>query len=583
MAEPFDTIGASFADVIDRLAKGEITEAQAGAALAPLLAATNDGEFGARVQEIIGVMGRVTGTLIVDAPPSNLLGAPGSNAWDRVHKVFYGPKDAMTGWPPGDAMTEGPEGKSAKTVVIEAGFLPANATDQDFLQWLADAQIDKVQPFADAAAASAVMATDRAGAAATAATAAETAQDAAEQAKAVAVAASSATAADRTATGADRTAVAMDRAATEAAASAAVAAAGTAGSAASAAGTAADDAVAARGDALTAQTGAETAATATGADRTATGADRTAVAADRTAVAADRAAAETAAATATVEAGEASGHADDAETARVAAVAAKVAAELARDQAQEIVGGDFLTETEGNTLYRKLLDLLNIADVDGLAAALASKATPADVTAAINALVGAAPGTLDTIYELAAWAQDSGDALAALTTLVAGKASQADFDVLATAVGGKASQGALDALAATVGAISVPVKATGAELRIGTDDAKFATAKSLTDADAWVEVTTSGAWAPNFGAGRNFSVILNGALTFNTPTNMKDGQSGTIRFQQDATGSRTVGVNAAIKKVGAYTLSTAANAVDRCGYIVKGTALELTALEKGIA
>lgn len=141
----------------------------------------------------------------------------------------------------------------------------------------------------------------------------------------------------------------------------------------------------------------------------------------------------------------------------------------------------------------------------------------------------------------------------------------------------------MDDLAAAVGAISVPVKATGAELRAGTNDAKFATAKSLADEAAWVEVTTSGAWAPDFAAGRNFSVILSGALTFNAPTNMADGQSGAIRFQQDATGGRTIGVNAAIKKVGSYTLSTAANAVDRCGYIVKGTVLELTALEKGIA
>lgn len=130
---------------------------------------------------------------------------------------------------------------------------------------------------------------------------------------------------------------------------------------------------------------------------------------------------------------------------------------------------------------------------------------------------------------------------------------------------------------------SVPVKATGAELRAGTNDAKFATAKSLADEAAWVEVTASGAWAPNFAVGRNFSVILSGALTFNAPTNMADGQSGAIRFQQDATGGRTIGVNAAIKKVGSYTLSTAANAVDRCGYIVKGAVLELTALEKGIA
>lgn len=112
MAEPFDTIAASVADVIDRLAKGEITEAQAATSLSPLLAAVNDGEFATRVEEIIGVMGRITGMLMVEAPPSNLLGAPGSYAWDRLNKVFYGPKDAVTGWPPGDAMTEGPPGPS---------------------------------------------------------------------------------------------------------------------------------------------------------------------------------------------------------------------------------------------------------------------------------------------------------------------------------------------------------------------------------------------------------------------------------------------------------------------------------------
>lgn len=112
MAEPFDTLGAAIADVVQRLADGEITESQAGDELSPLLAGVNDGEFGARVEEIVGVMGRITGLLMVEAPPSNLLGAPGSYAWDRVNKVFYGPKDAVTGWPPGDAMTEGPPGPS---------------------------------------------------------------------------------------------------------------------------------------------------------------------------------------------------------------------------------------------------------------------------------------------------------------------------------------------------------------------------------------------------------------------------------------------------------------------------------------
>ena len=114
MAEPFDTIAASVADVIDRLAKGEITEAQAATSLSPLLAAVNDGEFATRVEEIVGVVGRITGLLMVEAPPSNLLGAPGSYAWDRIGKVFYGPKHPVTGWPAGDAMTEGPPGPTVE-------------------------------------------------------------------------------------------------------------------------------------------------------------------------------------------------------------------------------------------------------------------------------------------------------------------------------------------------------------------------------------------------------------------------------------------------------------------------------------
>jgi len=114
MAEPFDSIAASVADVIDRLAKGEITETQAATALSPLLTAVNDGEFAHRVDEIVNVVGRITGLLLVEAPPSNTLGAPGSYAWDRLGKVFYGPKDRVTGWPAGDAMTEGPPGRDVE-------------------------------------------------------------------------------------------------------------------------------------------------------------------------------------------------------------------------------------------------------------------------------------------------------------------------------------------------------------------------------------------------------------------------------------------------------------------------------------
>lgn len=134
---------------------------------------------------------------------------------------------------------------------------------------------------------------------------------------------------------------------------------------------------------------------------------------------------------------------------------------------------------------------------------------------------------------------------------------------------------------ATVGPFVAIVKAIGSELRTGTDDAKFLTAKSLYDGSAAVASSVTGATTLDFAAGINFALTLTGNLTLNVPSNMKDGQSGVIYFIQDATGSRTIGVNASIKKFGTYTLSTAAGAIDRCGYFVRNGVLELTALEKG--
>ena len=130
---------------------------------------------------------------------------------------------------------------------------------------------------------------------------------------------------------------------------------------------------------------------------------------------------------------------------------------------------------------------------------------------------------------------------------------------------------------------TVPVKATGAEVRAGTNDAKFVTAKALQDAFATVAVAASGAFALDGNAGLNFAVTLSAAATMNVPTNMADGDSGVIYFIQDATGGRTLALHASIRKFGAYTLSTAANAIDRCGYYYRSGVLELTALEKGLA
>lgn len=64
---------------------------------------------------------------------------------------------------------------------------------------------------------------------------------------------------------------------------------------------------------------------------------------------------------------------------------------------------------------------LQINNIAGLETALNGKATPADITAAINALVAAAPGTLDTLNELATALGNDPNFATTITTALAGK------------------------------------------------------------------------------------------------------------------------------------------------------------------
>jgi hypothetical protein len=64
-----------------------------------------------------------------------------------------------------------------------------------------------------------------------------------------------------------------------------------------------------------------------------------------------------------------------------------------------------------------------ISTITNLQTTLDSKATPADVTAAITAVVGAAPAALDTLQEIAAQLATDESAVAALTTTVSTKAT----------------------------------------------------------------------------------------------------------------------------------------------------------------
>lgn len=65
---------------------------------------------------------------------------------------------------------------------------------------------------------------------------------------------------------------------------------------------------------------------------------------------------------------------------------------------------------------------LQINNIAGLESALGGKATLADITSAINALVGAAPGALNTLNELADALGDDPNFAATMTAALAGKA-----------------------------------------------------------------------------------------------------------------------------------------------------------------
>lgn len=76
-----------------------------------------------------------------------------------------------------------------------------------------------------------------------------------------------------------------------------------------------------------------------------------------------------------------------------------------------------------------------IGEVTGLQAALDAKATPSDVTAAVAAVVDAAPAALDTLNELAAALGDDANFASTVTTALAGKAAAVHGHVIADVTG----------------------------------------------------------------------------------------------------------------------------------------------------
>lgn len=204
----------------------------------------------------------------------------------------------------------------------------------------------------------------------------------------------------------------------------------------------------------------------------------------------------------------------------------------------DMQGANNLSDLTDDAAARTNLVVYSKGEVD---AVLSGKATPADITAAINALVDGAPTALDTLKELADALADDDDAIAALTL----------------ALDGKASQAALDALGVTVAAIVVPVKATGAELRTATNDAKFLTPKSVADALAPPAGTVA---TPDLSIPVQ-TITLTANSTLGAPTGGKNGTSGRIYVKKAA--NYTLGYNTAWKPYGNLpSVTVGSNTVD---------------------
>jgi len=162
---------------------------------------------------------------------------------------------------------------------------------------------------------------------------------------------------------------------------------------------------------------------------------------------------------------------------------------------------------------------------------------------------------------------------AANTVLVNATASAAAPTAVALA-----AQQVLGRLASNLVAIDL---ATAAHYRAKTADKILVTDK-VWDAAAAVGLTDAATIALDLSTGLNFSVTLAGSRTLGAPTNLKDGQTGYIKFTQDGTGSRVLSFHADWKNTSGKTLSTVASTVDVLYYQIVGTTPVVTGLVKGI-
>ncbi|MFC4172625.1 hypothetical protein ACFOYU_11230 [Microvirga sp. GCM10011540] len=112
----------------------------------------------------------------------------------------------------------------------------------------------------------------------------------------------------------------------------------------------------------------------------------------------------------------------------------------------------------------------------------------------------------------------------------------------------------------------VPAKAAGTDFRTGTDDAKFLTSKALRDAFLYVTINPAAVDLSSFINGK---CTITANTTFNAPTGVREGQSGTIEVTSGGAFTTAFNTFWDFGADGVPTLSTTAGKVDTIHYRVR--------------
>ena len=231
-----------------------------------------------------------------------------------------------------------------------------------------------------------------------------------------------------------------------------------------------------------------------------------------------------------------------------------------------------------------MLTTLGGQPLDSELTAIAGLTSAAD---SVPYFTGSGTAALMTVTAAARTILDDTTVGAIATTLGLGTSSNPQF---ATVELGAATDTTFSRVSAGVAAIEGNAIKTAADIATTANYWANTASKILTTDQVWTAaaettLTDAATVAVDFATGFNFNVTLAGNRTLGNPTNTKNGQYGSIRIIQDATGSRTLAYSSNWKFIGgqAPTLTTTASAVDVLTYYVVSSTVIHASLQRAIA